>query len=291
MLGVTSVNRCGACDRVHQRWARVVGVRVDGPDGLRADEAAAHAYGQAMASGGPGQAHPGGLSRRHGRELEAAAIVMELANLAGNRFLPDDSDKPSVGRRAAMGALMYDIVMRLADRAGIRAARDRIGGGAEVDVLEVGIGTGLNLGTYKASVSLHGIDRDEAALAIAARRARALGMGVGLTVGDAAAMPYPDASFDTVVGTFVLCTVPDVPGTLREVQRVLRPGGSLRFLEHARSGRPAVARLQGRLAPAWARVADGCRLDHDVRAAFAAAGLPILEARAHRDGLLVEIVA
>jgi len=119
MLGVTSVNRCRACDRVHRRWGRVVGVRFDGPEGLRADETTAYAYGQAMASRGPGLAHPDGLSRRHGRELEAAAITMELANLAGNRFLPIPSDKSSVGRRAAMETLIYDIIMRLADRAGI----------------------------------------------------------------------------------------------------------------------------------------------------------------------------
>jgi hypothetical protein len=65
----------------------------------------------------------------------------------------------------------------------------------------------------------------------------------------------------------------------------------VRFLEHARSDHRSIARLQGRLAPGWARAAGGCRLDHDVRAAIEGAGLRITEERSHAGGLLVEIVA
>ena len=72
---------------------------------------------------------------------------------------------------------------------------------------------------------------------------------------------------------------------------MLRPGGSVRFLEHARSDRRSIARLQARLAPGWARASGGCRLDHDVRAAIEGAGLRITEERSHAGGLLVEIVA
>jgi AhpD family alkylhydroperoxidase len=89
MLGVTSVNRCAACDRVHQRWARATGLRIDDPRDLAPDEAAAHAYGQGLAVSGPrGVEPPTALSARHRRELEAVGVAMELANLAGNRFLP-----------------------------------------------------------------------------------------------------------------------------------------------------------------------------------------------------------
>lgn len=292
MLGVTSINRCRACDRVHQRWARAVGLRMDGPTPVAPDEAAAYAYGQAVALGGPrGVEPPAELRPRHREELAAVAILMELANLAGNRFLPQRDARPRPRTNGFVQAHLYDAAMRLADRAGLRAARARIAGGAGGEVLEIGIGTGLNLDGYPGGVSVHGIDLSEPALEIAARRASHLHRPVTLTVGDAAALPYPDRSFDVVVGTFVLCSVGDVAATLRESQRVLRSGGTLRFLEHARSDHRSVARLQASFAPAWARAAGGCRLDHDVRASIEDAGLRIVSARSRAGGLLVEIVA
>jgi SAM-dependent methyltransferase len=104
-------------------------------------------------------------------------------------------------------------------------------------------------------------------------------------------MPYADGAFDVVVGTFVLCSVGDVEATLRESRRILRPSGTLRFLEHARSDHRSIAWLQGKLAPPWARVSGGCRLDHDVRAAIDGGGFRVTETRSRAGGLLVEIVA
>jgi ubiquinone/menaquinone biosynthesis C-methylase UbiE len=181
--------------------------------------------------------------------------------------------------------------MRLADRAGLRGARERVVAGAGGDVLEIGIGTGLNLPTYAADASLHAIDPSEHALAVAARRADRLGRPVTLVAGDAAALPYPDDTFDTVIGTFVLCSVGDVGSTLQEARRVLRPGGTMRFLEHARSDHRRIARVQDRLAPGWSRASGGCRLDHDVRSAIRAAGLDIVTDRSHAGGVLVEVIA
>ncbi len=292
MLGVTSINRCEACNRVHQRLARATGLVIDDLGALAPEEAAAHAYGQALAVAGPrGVSAPPTLSARHRRELEASGLAMELANLAGNRFLPEraSTQRPQIG--GARVARAYDAAMRVADRAGLRVARRRIAGGASGDVLEIGVGTGLNLGAYPSDASLHAIDPSDHALAIAARRADRLALRAALQTGDAAAIPYPDRSFDVVVGTFVLCSVGDVAATLQESRRVLRPGGSVRFLEHARSDHRSIARLQGRLAPGWARASGGCRLDHDVRGAIEGAGLRITEERSHAGGLLVEIVA
>ncbi len=292
MLGVTSVNRCMACARVHRRWARAAGLVIDDLGDMAPDAAAAHAYGRALAATGPrGVEPPSALSSRHRRELEAAGIVMELANLAGNRFLPQRQATPRLQVSGTRAARLYDVAMRAVDRARLRHARERVAGGASGDVLEIGIGTGLNLAAYPRSASLHGIDPSDAALAIAARRANRLARRVVLDMGDAAAMPYPDGSFDVIVGTFVLCSVEDVPATLRESRRILRPGGSLRFLEHARSDHGSIAWLQSRLAPGWALVSGGCRLDHDVRAAIQGAGLSITDERSRAGGLLVEIVA
>jgi ubiquinone/menaquinone biosynthesis C-methylase UbiE len=114
---------------------------------------------------------------------------------------------------------------------------------------------------------------------------------VVLVEGDAGRLPFADASFDTVVGTFVLCSVGDVRGSLAEARRVLRPGGTIRLLEHASSRHRLVRRLQERSAAVWARASGGCRLDHDVLGAVRAAGLTVIEQRSHAGGLLVEVVA
>lgn len=292
MLGVTSVNRCRACASVHERWGRAAGLPVHDPASFGPADAAAYAYGQALAIRGPRAASPPtDLSPRHRRELEAAGILMELANLAGNRFLPERGagSRAQIGDAATAG--LYDGAMRVADRAGLRRARERLLAGARGDVLEIGVGTGLNLPAYPPDTDLHAIDPSEHALAVARQRAARLGRTVALASGDAAALPYPDASFDTVVGTFVLCSVDDVAAALREGRRVLRPGGTLRFLEHARADHAGVAAAQTRLAPAWAWAFGGCRLDHDLRAALESAGLHILEERSRAGGVLLEVVA
>jgi len=300
MLGVTSVNRCAACARVHERWGRAAGLQVDDPIQFARDEADAYAFGQALAIQGHGVAPaPPTFSRRHRRELQATGVWMQLANLMGNRFPPERGvdrptdrppDRPAQidGARAAQ---VYDIAMRAFDAVGIRRARRRVAGGASGDVLEIGVGTGLNLAAYPAGATLNGIDPSESALAVAARRADELDRPATLVVGDAAVLPYPDGWFDVVVGTFVLCSVDDVGATLAETRRVLRSGGTVRLLEHARSDSPVIARLQGTLAPAWSRASGGCRLDHDVSAAVRSAGLTIIEQRSRGNGLLVEVVA
>ncbi len=289
MLGVTSINRCEACEAVHGRWADRMGLHVDH---LEPAEAAAYDFGQRMAVSGPAAVPlPAGLSRRHQRELVAATLFMELANLAGNRFLA--RGEPGTGLQVGdlRTARLLDGVMRAADRAGIRRARARVAGRAQGTVLEIGIGTGSNFWAYPDAVAVHGLDPSAAALSIAAGRAGRGGRQVRLVQGDAGALPFEDGTFDTVVATFVLCSVGDVGRSLAEARRVLREGGTIRLLEHARSSVRGVGAVQTCAAPAWARVSGGCRLDHDVLGAVRAAGLTVLEARSHAGGLLVEVVA
>ena len=126
----------------------------------------------------------------------------------------------------------YDKEMRLFDRVLFKDSRAWVCSKAAGETLEVGVGTGLNLPFYPAAVPLTGIDVSSAMLAIARRRANDLDRAVELREADAQALPFPDASFDTVVCTFSLCAIPDERRAVSEMKRVLRPGGRLLLADH-----------------------------------------------------------
>lgn len=149
----------------------------------------------------------------------------------------------------------------------LRPFRTRVVGAAEGRVLEVGIGSGLNLPLYGAAVrEVVGVDPSEALLRRAGQAAKGARVPVELVEGSAEALAFEDASFDTVLTTWSLCTIPDANRALAEVRRVLRPGGSLLFVEHGRAPEPGVARWQDRLDPLWSRIAGGCHLNRPMDA-------------------------
>lgn len=143
--------------------------------------------------------------------------------------------------RAAKG---YDGPMGFLDRVLFRDTRRWVCGQAGGDVLEVAVGTGLNLAEYPAGVRLVGIDVSPGMLEIARRRASTSGAAVDLRVADAEALEFPDASFDTVVCTFSLCAIPDHGRAISEMIRVLRPGGRLLLADHVASSNAAVRAVQ-----------------------------------------------
>ena len=126
----------------------------------------------------------------------------------------------------------YDREMRFFDRVLFKDSRRWVCSQATGETLEVGIGTGLNIPFYPAGVRVTGIDLSEAMLRIARMRASECAQAVELKQGDAEALPFPDASFDTVVSTFSLCAVLDDRRALAEMRRVLRPGGLLLLADH-----------------------------------------------------------
>jgi ubiquinone/menaquinone biosynthesis C-methylase UbiE len=143
---------------------------------------------------------------------------------------------------------------------------------AEGRVLELGAGTGLNVPHYPGGIrELVLSEPDDAMRAALERCVARSGRRARVVAARAEALPFADASFDTVVSTMVLCTVEDVASAAAEARRVLRPGGRLLFAEHVRAGSPRLARWQDRLAGPWAAFAGGCRCDRATEALLASA--------------------
>jgi ubiquinone/menaquinone biosynthesis C-methylase UbiE len=162
-----------------------------------------------------------------------------------------------VRRHYDRSAGSYDRIISWAEKALFGGAREWVCSQARGEVLEIAVGTGRNFPFYPEGVRLSGIELSPKMLDLARRRARELGRDADLRVGDAHNLPYPDASFDTVIVTLALCTIPDHRRALAEAARVLRPGGELLLLEHVRSPVLPVRLLQRVLEPLT------LLLDHD----------------------------
>jgi SAM-dependent methyltransferase len=159
---------------------------------------------------------------------------------------------------------LCDCLMGLPALAGLRKEVLADVGG---DVLEVGFGTGLNLAHYPEHVrSITTVDPNPGMNKMARRRIAASGIEVDQRVLPGEALPFDEGTFDCVVSTWTMCSIPEVDRALGEVHRVLRPGGRLVFLEHGLSDAPGVQKWQRRLNPIEGLLGDGCRLDLDVEA-------------------------
>lgn len=129
----------------------------------------------------------------------------------------------------------YDKDIRFCERVLFAGDREWVCSQADGTVLEIGVGTGRNLEHYPHAIRLTGIDLSAPMIEIARQRAKELGREVELRIGDAQALDFPDASFDTVVCTLALCSIPDDRSAIREVKRALRPGGRFLLFEHVAS--------------------------------------------------------
>lgn len=148
----------------------------------------------------------------------------------------------------------------------VRHQRQKVVPLAAGRVLEIGIGTGLNLEHYdKAHVkAVVGLDPGLEMHRLARKRARKSGIPVELVGLSAERIPFDDGTFDTVLVTYSLCTIPDPVAALKEMRRVLKPGGKLIYCEHGLAPEPSVQAWQHRLTPLWSRLAGGCHLDRDI---------------------------
>ena len=161
---------------------------------------------------------------------------------------------------------------------------------ARGQVLEIAVGTGRNLPFYPANVEITGIEISPAMLEIARQRAQSLGRQAELIVGDAQALPFPDQSFDTVVCTIALCSIPDDRQAIAEVWRVLRPGGCFVALEHVRSPNFIVRGLERLLEPLAVRT----QADHLLREPLETvqtAGFSIEYLKRQKLGIIERLIA
>jgi len=148
-------------------------------------------------------------------------------------------------------------------------------------VLEIGFGSGLNAPLYPDAVTkVFAVEPSHTARDMSLRRVAASHAVVEFVGLDGQAVPLPDDTCDAALSTFTLCTIPDAHRALAEVRRVVRPGGTLHFLEHGLAPDAGVARWQHRLDGLQQRVAGGCHLTRDTTALLAAAGLEVLDTEA-----------
>ena len=171
---------------------------------------------------------------------------------------------------------LIELAMRNEDAARLRAEWIPRAGG---DVLEIGIGSGLNLPFYSTEVRrIYGVDPSVELQRMACRRASSVRMDVEfLTQSAEESLPLGERSIDTVVVTWAMCSIPNAAKMLAQVRQVLKPGGRLIFLEHGRAPDATTAAWQDRLTPAWKHVTGGCHLNRKIDDLVIAGGFRIAE--------------
>jgi len=169
--------------------------------------------------------------------------------------------------------LLPVVIDKACASAGFAEPRAATVAGTHGTVLEIGFGSGLNLRHYPAAVErLLAVEPAARAVELAQPRIERVAFPVEVIGLDGQRLPVDDASVDCVVSTFTLCTIPDVAAALREVHRVLKPGGTFHVLEHGLADDHDVRRWQHRMDPIQQRVAGGCHLDRDIPDLLQAAG-------------------
>jgi ubiquinone/menaquinone biosynthesis C-methylase UbiE len=203
---------------------------------------------------------------------------VDLEGQPGRRVQPDESSCKVVD--ASMGfyndrvlPFLIDVSMR---QEPFKEYRRRLIGGAEGRVLEIGVGSGLNLPFYPdAARHVIGLDLSPRLLSMTRQTMQKVVTATDLLEASAERIPLAAKSVDTVVTTWTLCSVPDVMRSLEEMRRVLKPSGQLLFVEHGRSPDRTVSGWQDRVTPLWKRVAGGCHLNRPIAQLIESSGFRI----------------
>jgi ubiquinone/menaquinone biosynthesis C-methylase UbiE len=218
------------------------------------------------------------------------AIDRVACRFRRNRSCPvPPSETERIRRIFDKQAPKYDKSMSRFERLLFAGNREWVCERAEGEVLEIAAGTARNLPFYRADVKLIGLELSPEMAELGRHRAEELGREIDMRVGDAEALPFPYESFDTVVCTYGLCTIPDDAAAIRDAKRVLRPGGRILLAEHVRSPNPIVRTIQRVLEP-FAHRFGGDHLLREPLDHLAAEGFVLDEVKRQKAGW-VELVA
>jgi ubiquinone/menaquinone biosynthesis C-methylase UbiE len=209
--------------------------------------------------------------------------------LRRNRSCPVPNETARIREIFDKQAPKYDRSMARFERILFAGTRERVCAQAEGEVLEIAAGTARNLPHYPPDVTITGVELSPEMAALGRKRAAELGRHIDLRVGDAERLEFADESFDTVVCTYGLCTIPDDAAAVREAKRVLRPGGRLLLAEHVRSPNPVVRTIE-RIVDPLAHRFGGDHMLREPLDRLTAEGFEIDEVERRKAGF-VELVA
>ncbi|PIE81736.1 MAG: SAM-dependent methyltransferase [Chloroflexi bacterium] len=186
-------------------------------------------------------------------------------------------------------AKLYDKGLRLLEAASLHKHRKTLLADVHGDVLEIGVGTGVNLPIYQQANFVAGIDLQPKILAGAFTRKNTPPFGISCA--NAQQLPFANGRFDSIVSTLVFCCIPDPPTALAEIKRVLKPNGRFYLLEHVRGQNPVSQRLTDWLHIPWFAIQGMCHLNRETAVTIQEAGFTIEESHLHGFGILQMLVA
>ncbi len=183
----------------------------------------------------------------------------------------------------------YDFFMSPLEKGRFKSIRKDLLQGANGSVLEIGSGTGINFPYYQSVAKVTAIEPSQHMIDRSSKRREMSAVPIQIIKESAERLPFVDNTFDTVVATLALCTIPNPEAALQEMKRVCKPEGKILLFEHVRLNNPFLAKLQDWLTPFWKKVCDGCCLNRDTVHMIKANGLEILNKKTFYNGLFIQI--